>query len=101
MSNVRSRLPPSFSTTVGTYANLDGSLPQAEEMLLATADFFAGLRRGVKPRLPEAMRDFRNSRGRGRLMKHNFGESAFHNEAWHLTGAGRNKLQLHFQGSSA
>src|SRR5437899_12645243 len=98
MSKVRSRLPPSFSTTVGMYANLDGSL---REMVLAPSDFFAGLRRGVKPRLPKAMRDFRTSRGRGRLMKLHFGESAFHYEAWHHTGAGRLEIGVHFEGSAA
>src|SRR5438477_5901780 len=98
MSKVRSRLPPSFSTTVGMYANLDGSL---REMVLAPSDFFAGLRKGVKPKLPAAMRDFRTSRGRGRLMKLHFGQPAFHYEAWHHTGAGRLEIGLHFEASSA
>src|SRR5438045_342660 len=70
-------------------------------MLLAPADFFAGLRKGLRPRLPQAMRDFRTSRGRGRLMKLHFGEPAFHYETWHHTGAGRLEVGLHFEGSAA
>jgi len=70
-------------------------------MLLAPADFFAGLRKGLKPRLPAAMRDFHTSRGPGRLMKLHFGEPAFHFEAWHHTGAGRLEVGLHFEGSAA
>jgi hypothetical protein len=70
-------------------------------MLLSPSDFFAGLRKGVKPRLPAGMRDFRTSRGRGRLMKLHFGEPAFHFEAWHHTGAGRLEVGLHFEASAA
>ncbi len=70
-------------------------------MFLGPADFFTGLRKGLKPRLPQAMRDFRTSRGRGRLMKLHFGEPAFHYEAWHHTGAGRLEVGLHFEGSAA
>src|SRR5882762_5155316 len=98
MSNVRSRLPPSFSTTVGMYANLYGSL---REMLLAPADFFVQLRKGLKKQLPAGLRDFRTTRGRGRLMKVYFAEPAFHYEAWHHTGAGRLEVGLHFEGSAA
>src|SRR5215471_8511325 len=97
MSKVRSRLPPSFSTTVGMYANTNGSL---REMLLAPSDFFTGLRKGLKPKLPESMRDFRTAR-QGRLMKIHFGEPAFHYEAWHHTGAGRLEVGLHFEGSAS
>jgi hypothetical protein len=70
-------------------------------MLLAPADFFAGLRKGVKPRLPAGMRGFRTSRGRGRLMKLHFGEPAYHFEAWHHTRAGRLEVGLHFESSAA
>jgi hypothetical protein len=70
-------------------------------MLLAPADFFTGLRKGLKPGLPPAMRDFRTSRGRGRLMKLHFGDPAFHFEAWHHTGAGRLEVGLHFEGPAA
>ena len=71
------------------------------EMMLSPADFFAELRKGVKARLPAPMREFRTSRGRGRLMKLHFGEPAFHYEAWHHTGAGRLEIGLHFEASSA
>jgi hypothetical protein len=70
-------------------------------MLLAPADFFAGLRKGLKPTLPPALRDFRTSRGRGRLMKLHFGDPAFHFETWHHTGAGRLEVGLHFEGTAA
>jgi hypothetical protein len=70
-------------------------------MLLSPADFFAELRKGLKSRLPAGLRDFRTSRGRGRLMKLHFGEPAFHYEAWHHTGAGRLEVGLHFEASAA
>jgi hypothetical protein len=69
-------------------------------MSLAPADFFAELRKGLKTRLPASMRDFRTSRGRGRLMKLHFGEPAFHYEAWQHTGAGRLEVGLHFEASA-
>src|SRR5260370_17487206 len=97
MSRVRARLPPSFSTTVGMYANLDRG---GRERLVTATDVFAGLRKGVKPKLAAGMRDFRTSRGRGRLMKLHFGEPAYHFEAWHHTGAGRLEVGLHFEASA-
>jgi hypothetical protein len=80
------------------YANLYGSL---REMLLAPADFFVELRKALKKQLPAGLRDFRTTRGRGRLMKVYFAEPAFHYEAWHHTGAGRLEVGLHFEGSAA
>jgi hypothetical protein len=80
------------------YANLDGSL---RELLLAPGDFFTELRKGLKARLPPAMRNFRTTRGRGRLMKVHFGEPVFHYEAWHHSGAGRLEVGLHFEASPA
>ena len=71
------------------------------EMMLSPADFFTELRKEVKAKLPVPMREFRTSRGRGRLMKLHFGEPAFHYEAWHHTGAGRLEIGLHFEASSA
>ena len=68
--------------------------------MLSPADFFAELRKGVKSRLPAPMREFRTSRGRGRLMKLHFGEPAFHYEAWHHAGAGRLEVGLHFEASA-
>ena len=68
---------------------------------MAPTDFFTELRKGLKQRLPAANRDFRTTRGRGRLMKVHFGEPAFHYEAWHHTGAGRLEIGLHFEASAA
>src|SRR6266545_2881094 len=96
MSKVRSRLPPSFSTTVGTYANLDGSL---RKIVLAPSEFFAEMRKALKKQLPAARRDFRTTR-QGRLMKLHFGEPAFHYEAWHHAGIGRLEVGLHFEASA-
>ena len=55
----------------------------------------------MKAKLPAEMRDFRTTRGRGRLMKLHFGEPAFHFEAWHHTGAGRLEVGLHFEASQS
>ena len=68
--------------------------------VLAPGDFFGGLRKGVKARLPVELRSFSSSRGRGRLMKLHFGRTEFHYEAWHHTGAGRLEIGLHFEGSA-
>src|SRR5437764_11661535 len=70
-------------------------------MVLAPAGFVARLRKGGTPKLPAALRDFRTSRGRGRLMKLHFGQPAYHFEAWHHTGAGRLEVGLHFEASAA
>ena len=70
-------------------------------MVLAPSDFFTELRKGVKTRLPDGMREFRTTRGRGRLMKLHFGEPAFHYEAWHHAGQGRLEVGLHFESSRA
>ena len=68
--------------------------------VLAPGDFFGGLRKGVKARVPIELRSFSSSRGRGRLMKLHFGRPEFHYEAWHHTGAGRLEIGLHFEGSA-
>jgi hypothetical protein len=70
----------------------------AHATLLPPVDFFSVLRKGLKARLPELLRDFDGARGRGRLIKLHFGHSEFHYEAWHHTGAGRLELGLHFEG---
>src|SRR2546426_10113362 len=70
-------------------------------MLLAPSDFFSELRKALKQKLPSGMRNFRTTRGRGRLMKVHFGEPAFHYEAWHHTGAGKLEVGLHFEGSAS
>jgi len=67
--------------------------------VLAPADFFAGLRKGLKARLPQPLRAFEIGRGRGRLVKYHYGHSELHFEAWHHTGAGRLEVGLHFEGS--
>jgi hypothetical protein len=67
--------------------------------VLAPVDFFGGLRKGVKARLPATLRTFSSGRGRGRLMKLHFGRPEFHYEAWHHTGNGRLEIGLHFEGS--
>src|SRR5256885_14300905 len=69
-------------------------------MLFAPSDFFTALRKDLKQRLPTALRNFRTTRGRGRLMKVHFGEPAFHYEAWHHAGAGRLEVGLHFEASA-
>jgi hypothetical protein len=68
--------------------------------VLAPVDFFSLLRKGVKARLPAALRTFNSARGRGRLMKIQYAGREFHYEAWHHTGHGRLEIGLHFEGSS-
>jgi len=69
-------------------------------MLLGPSDFFAALRKDLKAKLPAGLRDFRTTRGRGRLMKVYFAEPAFHYEAWHHAGAGRLEIGLHFEATA-
>ena len=68
--------------------------------MLAPGDFFSGLRKRVKARLPAPLRTFNSARGRGRLMKVHFGRPEFHYEVWHHTGVGRLEIGLHFEGST-
>jgi hypothetical protein len=70
-------------------------------MLLAPSDFFSALRKDLKSRLPRELRDFRTTRGRGRLMKVYFDEPSFHYEAWHHAGAARLEVGLHFEATEA
>jgi hypothetical protein len=69
--------------------------------VLAPGEFFSGLRKGVKARLPVAMRSLNTGRGRGRLMKLHYARPDFHYEAWHHTGDGRLEIGLHFEGPQA
>ncbi len=62
-------------------------------------EFFGELRKGVKAKVPVALRKFNSARGRGRLVKLHFGRPEFHYEAWHHTGDGRLEIGLHFEGS--
>src|SRR5438067_2577468 len=106
MSKLRSRLPPSFSVTVGMNATA-GQFTRlmfqvlARAAVLAPTDFFAGLRKGVKAALPPGMRDFSIMRGHSRLLKIHYGEPGLHFEAWHHTGDGRLEVGLHFEGPEA
>lgn len=68
--------------------------------LLAPAEFFTGLRKALKARLPQELRSYETSRGHGRLFKLHYGHPEFHYEAWHHTGAGRFEVGLHFEGSA-
>ncbi len=76
------------------------SVAVASGTVLAPADFFAGLRKGLKARLPAPLRNFYSARGRGRLVKLHYGHPEFHFETWHHTGDGRLEIGLHFEGST-
>jgi hypothetical protein len=65
---------------------------------LAPVEFFGGLRKGVKSKLPQELRGCQTGRGHSRLLKLHYGRPEVHFEAWHHTGAGRLELGLHFEG---
>lgn len=67
---------------------------------LSPKDFFTGLRKILKTRLPQELRVYETSRGHGRLFKLHYGHPEFHYEAWHHTGAGRFEVGLHFEGTA-
>ena len=67
---------------------------------MAPTDFFSGLRKGVKSRLPQELKTFETSRGHSRLLKLHYGHSELHFEAWNHTGDGRLEIGLHFEGSA-
>jgi hypothetical protein len=69
--------------------------------VLTPSDFFRELRKKLKAKLPSELQQFNSSRARGRLMKVNFREPAFHFEAWHHAGAGRLEVGLHFEATAA
>jgi hypothetical protein len=73
----------------------------ASAAILAPKDFFTGLRKGVKARLPADLRALNTGHGRGRLMKLHYNRPEFHYEAWHHTGDGRLEIGLHFEGTPA
>src|ERR1051325_1980865 len=105
MSKLRSRLPPSFSVTVGMYATAGHSTGAIIRVLarvsaLAPTDFFAGVRKGLKARLPADLRNFELMRGHSRLLKLHYGHPGLHFEAWHHTGDGRLEVGLHFEGTA-
>jgi hypothetical protein len=68
---------------------------------LAPAEFFAGVRKGLKASLPENLRRFEVGRGHSRLLKVHYGHPELHFEAWHHTGDGRLEIGLHFEGAAA
>ena len=65
---------------------------------LAPVEFFGGLRKGLKARLPQDLKAFETSRGHSRLLKLHYGHPELHFEAWHHTGDGRLEIGLHFEG---
>jgi hypothetical protein len=73
----------------------------ASDTTLAPAEFFSGLRKGVKAKLPSELRSLNTGRGRGRLLKLHYDRPEFHYEAWHHTGDGRLEIGLHFEGSQS
>jgi hypothetical protein len=66
--------------------------------LLTPVDFFGGLRKGVKSKLPQELRGCETGRGHSRLLKLHYGRPEIHFEAWHHTGAGKLEVGLHFEG---
>ncbi len=68
---------------------------------MAPAEFFAGVRKGLKATLPEKLRPFEIGRGHSRLLKIHYGRPELHFEAWHHTGDGRLEVGLHFEGTAA
>jgi hypothetical protein len=65
------------------------------------AEFFAGVRKDLKTRLPEPLRRFDVGRGHSRLLKLHYTRPDVHFEAWHHTGDGRLEVGLHFEGLPA
>src|ERR1700694_5857934 len=98
MSKVRSRFPPSFSVTVGMYAIARSLRDIFGRLVLAPVDFFSGLRKGLKAKLPQQLQGYERSRGHSRLLKLHYNRPEIHYEAWHHTGAGRLEVGLHFEG---
>jgi hypothetical protein len=72
----------------------------ARAAALAPAEFFSGLRKNLKSRLPQDLKAFQLGRGHGRLVKLHYGHPEIHYEVWHHTGDGRLEIGLHFEGSA-
>ena len=66
---------------------------------ISPGEFFSGVRRDVRDRLPEPLRRFELGRGHSRLLKIHYGRPEIHFEAWHHTGDGRLEVGLHFEGT--
>src|SRR5260370_34269031 len=97
MSKLRSRLPPSFSVTFGTYATARKSSRatvflmvrvRARRDALAPGEFFAGVRRGLKATLPENRRRVELCSWHRRQQTILNGRHELHTEEWHPTGDG-------------
>src|SRR5581483_79419 len=114
MSKARSRLPPSFSITVGTTAMGQPNVAAARRRpcrtfapvvardttrVLSLREFFETIPIALAPRLPAELRAFDLRRGPGRLVKLDYGRPEFHFEAWHHNPAGRFEVGLHLEGS--
>ncbi len=67
---------------------------------MAPAEFFAGLRKSLKAKLPPDLKSYETIRGHSRLFKLHYGHPEFHFEVWHHTGAGRLEIGLHFEGKA-
>ena len=65
---------------------------------IAPAEFFAGVRKELRARLPEPLRRFEVGRGHSRLLKIHYTRPDVHFEAWHHPGDGRLEVGLHFEG---
>jgi hypothetical protein len=66
--------------------------------VLSPSDFFEALAATLVRRLPGALRGFEAVRGRGRLLKLDYGHPETHYEAWHHRTVGRLEVGLHFEG---
>ena len=67
---------------------------------MAPVEFFTGLRKSLKARLPPDLKSYETIRGHSRLFKLHYGHPEFHFEVWHHTGAGRLEIGLHFEGKA-
>jgi hypothetical protein len=67
---------------------------------MPTGEFFDALRLALAARLPVQLRGFETSRGRGRLLKLDYGHDEIHYEVWHHQATERLEIGLHFEGSA-
>lgn len=74
--------------------------PARRSRSLTVADFFEALPAALATRLPAELRGFDTARGRGRLLKVDYGRPETHFEAWHHA-TGRLEVGLHFEGESS
>jgi hypothetical protein len=68
------------------------------ERVLSASDFFETLPVALAPKLPAELRGFDAERGRGRLLRLDYGHPETHFEAWHHRTIGRLEVGLHFEG---